>query len=90
MSQPGLAGIASRPCHRLTIAERLNQAWAHWNHRVSPYVERFEKRIGRLNTPSLDQILADRQSRSSPTQRTSAAARHAHNLEQFAANSKQK
>lgn len=35
-----------------------------------------------------DQILAARQARRSPAQRAATAARHAHNLEQFAANSK--
>ena len=35
-----------------------------------------------------DQILTARQARRSVAQRASAAARHAHNLEQFAANSK--
>lgn len=35
-----------------------------------------------------DQILDARQARRSPAQEAAAAARHAHNLEQFAANSK--
>lgn len=37
-----------------------------------------------------DQVLTARESRRSPAQRASDAARHAHNLEQFAANSKRK
>lgn len=35
-----------------------------------------------------DQVLAARQARRSAAQKASAAARHAHNLEQFAANTK--